>query len=280
MDTTAEFSREELSAATVPLRRVPKVTVACKTDIGCVRENNEDKLEFFLPESEPLLAVRGLVFVVCDGMGGHAAGQIASEIACKSFLYAYLHHESADPEEAARTAVSHANRFVRDAAMAIPERRGMGCTLSALMLVQDRAITAQVGDSRVYRLRNGDLAQLTAEHTFVEELVAGGLMDRETASRDPRSHVLTRAVGVEDSVEPEIAAHDLLPKDVFLLCSDGVTNLVSDERIAEVLLLPPSEAAWTLVNEALQAGGHDNATALVVRVDDIVPTDSQSIAAG
>jgi serine/threonine protein phosphatase PrpC len=276
METTAEFAREDFAAAAVPLKRIPKVTVACKTDIGCVRENNEDKFEYYLSESEPLLAVRGLVFVVCDGMGGHAAGQIASEIACKSFLYAYLHHESADPEEAARTAVSHANRFVRDAAMAIPERRGMGCTLSALMLVQDRAITAQVGDSRVYRLRGDQLTQLTAEHTFVEELVASGLMDREAASRDPRSHVLTRAIGVEDTVQPEILSHDLLPGDVFLLCSDGVTNLVSNERIAELLHLPPSEAAWTLVNEALQAGGHDNATAVVVRVDAIVPSDSHS----
>lgn len=280
METTAEFTREELAAAAVPLRCIPKVTVGCKTDIGCARENNEDKFEYYLPESEPLLAVRGLVFVVCDGMGGHAAGQIASEIACKSFLYAYLHHESADPEEAARTAVSHANRFVRDAALAIPVRRGMGCTLSALMLVQDRAITAQVGDSRVYRLRDGELAQLTAEHTYVEELVARGLMDRETASRDPRSHVLTRAIGVEDAVQPEILTHDLLPKDVFLLCSDGVTNLVSDERIGEILRLSPSEAAWTLVNEALQAGGHDNATAVVVRVDDVVKMDSHSIDAG
>lgn len=280
METTAEFSREELSAATVPLRCVPKVTVACKTDIGCVRENNEDKFEYYLPESEPLLAVRGLVFVVCDGMGGHAAGQIASEIACKSFLYAYLHHESADPEEAARTAVNHANRFVRDAAISIPERRGMGCTLSALMLVQDRAITAQVGDSRIYRLREEELTQLTAEHTFVEELVQSGLMDRETASRDPRSHVLTRAIGVENTIEPEIASHDLMPKDVFLLCSDGITNLVSDERITEILRLPPSEAAWTLVNTAIQEGGHDNATAVVVRVDDIVPTDSPSTSTG
>lgn len=277
MDTTAEFSREQLSAATVPLKCVPKVTVACKTDIGCVRENNEDKFEYYLPESEPLLAVRGLVFVVCDGMGGHAAGQIASEIACKSFLYAYLHHESPDPEDAARTAVSHANRFVHDAALAIPERRGMGCTLSALMLVQDQAITAQVGDSRIYRLREEELTQLTAEHTFVEELVRSGLMDRETASRDPRSHVLTRAIGVETSVEPEITTRDLLPQDVFLLCSDGVTNLVSDDRIAEFLRLPPSEAAWALVNTALQEGGHDNATAVVVRVDDIVRTDTDSI---
>lgn len=280
METTAEFTREELAAAAVPLRCIPKVTVGCKTDIGCVRENNEDKFEYYLSESEPLLAVRGLVFVVCDGMGGHAAGQIASEIACKSFLYAYLHHESTDPEEAARTAVSHANRFVRDAALAIPERRGMGCTLSALMLVQDRAITAQVGDSRVYRLRDGQLAQLTAEHTFVEELVASGLMDRETASRDPRSHVLTRAIGVEDTVQPELLIHDLLANDVFLLCTDGVTNLVTDERIGEILRLSPSEAAWTLVNEALQAGGHDNATAVVVRVDDVVKTDSHSIDAG
>jgi len=269
METTAEFEKEQLSAAQVPLRYVPRVTIGCKTDIGCVRENNEDKFEYFLPESEPLLAVRGLAFLVCDGMGGHAAGQIASELACKTFLHTYLNHMSADPIEAARTAVQHANRFVRDAAAAIPDRRGMGCTLSALLLVQDSAIVVQVGDSRIYRLRGESLERLTRDHTFAEELVRGGYMDRETAERDPRSHVLTRAIGAEEAVEPDIESQDLQAGDTFLLCSDGVTNLLSDEEIAQLLSLPPSQSAWEIVNRALAAGGHDNATALVVRVDTV-----------
>ncbi|RMG24494.1 MAG: serine/threonine-protein phosphatase [Armatimonadetes bacterium] len=280
METTAEFEKDQLSAAQVPLRFRPRVTIGCKTDIGCVRENNEDKFEYFLPESEPMLAVRGLAFLVCDGMGGHAAGQIASELACKTFLHAYLNHMSADPVEAARTAVQHANRFVRDAASAIPERRGMGCTLSALLLVQDSAIVVQVGDSRIYRLREGHLDQLTADHTFAEELVRGGFMDRETAERDPRSHVLTRAIGAEDAVDPDIETHDLKAGDVFLLCSDGVTNLVSDDEIAQLLQLPPSQAAWEIVNRALVAGGHDNATAVVVRVDALESSNGASNESG
>lgn len=266
-ETTAEYAVQEISPR-AELRTRVKVSVAAKTDLGRVRENNEDKYEFFLPSNDEELASRGLVFVVCDGMGGHEAGQIASELACKTFISVYRDHPAEDPAEAARSAVIAANRFVLDVARAVPSRRGMGTTLSALLLVQERAYIVQVGDSRVYRLRDGAIMQVTTDHTWVEETVALGTMSREEAERHQYRHVLTRAVGTEPEIKTDVFIEDAREGDCFLLCSDGLTNHVTDEEIAEALgKQGPAEAAWSLVNRALVGGGSDNTTVIVVRLD-------------
>lgn len=268
-ESTAEFTLPEL-AAPEPLRVRPRVTVAAKTDLGRVRENNEDKFEYYLAEDDSLLATRGLIFVVCDGMGGHAAGQIASELACKTFIDVYLNHPATDPMVALRAAVVAANRYVFDIARAIPSRHGMGTTLSALALVQDRAFVAQVGDSRVYRERQGEFRALTTDHTYAIEMVAKGVLSREDADHHPHRHMLMRAVGVEDTIEPDVFMFDLAEGDRFLLCSDGLLNHVPDGDIARALAeMSPSEATWRLVNQALLDGGSDNCTVVIVRVDQL-----------
>lgn len=270
-ESTAEFSREQLVVEVPPLKAIVKVSVACKTDLGRVRENNEDKFEYFIPEDESLLARRGMVFIVCDGMGGHSAGQIASELTAKTFIDVYLNHHAEQPEAAAESAVVAANRYVLDVGRAVPSRRGMGTTLSALILVQGRALIVQVGDSRTYRLRSGLLTQLTRDHTWVEESLANGSLTPEEAIDHPYSHVLTRAIGVEEGVLPDIENIEIEPGDTFLLCSDGLINHVPDSAIAEQLSMAPSQAAWRLVNSALQDGGRDNCTVLIVRIDSIEP---------
>lgn len=273
-ETTAEYEIGQLIAP-VELRTTVKVTVACKTDLGRVRENNEDKFEYFLPEDETTLAARGLVFLVCDGMGGHAAGQIASELATKTFIDVYLHHPAADADVALRAAVVAANKFVNEVSRAVPSRRGMGTTLSALIFLQDKAFTVQVGDSRIYRLRDGQLDQLTTDHTWVEEMVRAGIMGREEAENHPRKHMLTRAIGAEEEVQPDIELHELRDGDQYLLCSDGLINHVDDTTIARRLSSDaPSAAVWELVAEALKNGGSDNCTVMVVRVDGLQPVNS------
>lgn len=270
-EITAEYESETL-AAPPELRVVPKVTVACKTDLGRVRENNEDKFEYFLPEDEPTLAAKGLVFVVCDGMGGHEAGQIASEMACKTFITEYLRHPSVEPEGALSAAVRAANRLVLDCARAIPARRGMGTTLSALVLLQDSAWVAHVGDSRIYRLREGFMDRLTRDHTWVEDVVSSGAFTRDEAERHQYRHVLTRAIGTEEDLRADVDRHELSAGDTFLLCTDGLMNHVADLRIHEVLESEgPSAACWTLVGDALLGGGSDNTTVLIVRVDALIP---------
>lgn len=266
-EITAEYLAPELEAE-IELRLIPRVTVAAKTDLGRVRENNEDKHEFFITEDQGQLARRGLVFVVCDGMGGHEAGQIASELATKTFLDVYLNHPSSQPEPALRDAVKAANRYVYEVSQTVPGRRGMGTTLSALALIQDRAHVVQVGDSRVYRLREGVLECLTRDHTWVEEVVAAGMMPREEAERHQYRHMLTRAIGTEAEVTPELFEFELQAGDLFLLCSDGLLHHVPDPDIERTLIeKAPAAATWELVNMALRDGGSDNCTVVVVRVD-------------
>lgn len=269
-EITAEYTIEQL-VPSVKLRFLPKVTFAAKTDLGRVRENNEDKFEFFVSEDELTLASRGQVFLVCDGMGGHAAGQIASELACKTFIDVYLHHPSTEPSVAMVSGVQAANRFVVDVGRAVPSRKGMGTTLSGLVLLQETAYVVQVGDSRIYRLRQGELLMLTHDHTWVDEAIRAGMITPLEAETHPYKHVLTRAIGAEGDVKPDIEVFDLKAGDIFMLCSDGLVNHVSDDGIAEVLRTKsPSEAAWTLVGHALQGGGSDNTTVMVVRVDEVL----------
>lgn len=266
-EITAEF--ETASIVDAPALRVrTRVSVAAKTDMGRVRENNEDKHEFFIPSDDATLARRGMIFVVCDGMGGHAAGQCASELASKTFIDVYLNHPSADPIPALDSAVKAANRFVLDVARAVPSRRGMGTTLTALVLLGDQAYVAHVGDSRLYRLRDSKLEQQTLDHTWIDEAIRRGEVPKEAAETHPYKHVILRAIGTEESVDADIEARPFKPGDVFLVCSDGLINHVTDPQIETMLNENgPSEACWKLVGKALMEGGSDNCTVIVVRID-------------
>jgi len=273
-EVTAEYATDTL-VAPPELKVRTRVAVGCKTDLGRVRENNEDKFEYYVPDDEATLALRGQTFVVCDGMGGHAAGQIASEMACKTFIDVYYSHPGDSPASALLSGIKAANRFVLDVARAVPSRRGMGTTLSALIFLQGQTWIAHVGDSRIYRLREGQLHQITKDHTWVEEAIATGQITPEEAETHQYRHVLTRAIGTEDNVPPDIFSIDLQQGDQFLLCSDGLINHVSDQEIADVLgTRGPSEAAWELVGRALVAGGSDNCTVMIVRVDDLAPIEA------
>lgn len=271
-EITAEIDVQSV-VPQVPLRVRPLLTYGMKTDIGRVRENNEDKAEIFFTENEAELSSRGHVFVVCDGMGGHEAGQIASELASKTFIDVYRTHPAADPVEVAKAAIKAANRFVLDVARLIPNRRGMGTTLTALCIIQDKALSVHVGDSRLYRFRDGSIEQMTNDHTWVEETVRAGTMSREDAEAHPYRHVLTQAIGTEDVIAPDIALFDLAEGDQFMLCSDGVTNHVSDEAIEQALGSGKgsTQTAWDLVAAALAGGGSDNATVVTVAVRALQP---------
>lgn len=272
-EITAEFAAQTLLAPP-ELKVRTRVSVGCKTDLGRVRENNEDKFEYYIPDDEGALALRGMAFVVCDGMGGHAAGQIASELACKTFLDIYFNHPSESTASALLAGIKSANRYVYDVSLAVPSRRGMGTTLSALVLLQDRAWVAHVGDSRIYRLREGEFERITKDHTWVEDALRLGMIRPEEADTHPNRHMLSRAIGTEENVPPDIFDLDLREGDVFLLCSDGLINHVDDEALAQAIAeFGPSEAAWRLVGQALVGGGSDNCTVMVVRVDELRATD-------
>jgi protein phosphatase len=199
------------------------LTAATVTDVGLVRTNNED------------CAHAGQrVFAVADGVGGMPAGELASAIVIRALADLDAEPDEADPLARLRDAVESANRQIRDAAAANPAHEGMGTTVTALLLAGDQVALAHVGDSRCYLLRDGELSQLTRDDTFVQELVEHGLLTAAQARTHPHRSLVTQAVQGED-LSPALRLLTPCPGDRFLLCSDGLSDAISDEAIAGVL---------------------------------------------
>jgi serine/threonine protein phosphatase PrpC len=232
------------------------------TDMGRMRKNNEDRY-----------LVAGRLAAVADGMGGHRAGEVASAIAMEEL--AVLEHAGpwptpAEAGEALRTVFLAANRRIRETAAKDSEFEGMGTTLVALLEDGDSVHLANVGDSRAYLLRNGELSQVTVDHTLVQELIDEGRLRPEEAERHPQRSIITRALGVESEVEVDLFTYQLLSGDRLLLCSDGLSGVVDEQRIRNVLLrVPePQRAAEKLVAMANEGGGPDNITVVVLDTAD------------
>lgn len=227
------------------------------TDVGLVRPENQDQLLV----ADPLYAV-------ADGMGGHAAGEVASSVAIEALNNAFDRSGPLNPDNLIQAALA-ANRAVWDEAEANPEMRGMGTTLVALALVEgDQLAIVNIGDSRLYVFHDEELRQVTSDHNLVAEMVAQGRISKEEAEVHPRRNIMTRALGVEPDVPVDLFVEPAVPGDRYLLCSDGLPREVSDELIAAVLrrLANPQDAAKELVNEAKNRGGNDNITVVVVDV--------------
>ena len=280
-EKTAEFDTEELAQAhaerswdsvadAVPTQHY-SVTWAARTDLGRVRENNEDKFDFYLPEDNPTLAIRGRLWGLADGMGGHAAGQIASEWALKTALRNYYSSPQGDIPAALTRAITEANTLIFQASRQLANKNGMGTTLILTVLHENTLHIAHVGDSRVYLLRNGVLSGLTSDHSWVEEQVRLGTMSREEAEKSPYRNYILRSVGVEAGVVPELNTETVQEGDIYLLCSDGLCGVISDEAIQDILSTHASsnlsKACLDLVDAANDKGGKDNITAVIMRVD-------------
>lgn len=243
-----------------------------KTDLGQVRENNEDKFDYLEPDDPAVLALKGRTYAVADGMGGHAAGQIASEVALNLFIRTFYGDATEDIEGSLREAVRHANGYLVEVAKSIPGRNGMGTTLTAAVIRDDELYAVQVGDSRLYLLRGDEFTQVTEDHSWVQEQVNRGTMTLEEAEQSPYRNVITRSLGAADVVEPDITALQIEPGDRYLLCSDGLTGMVPNDEIAEILRQhPPTVAAWTLIDRANAHGGKDNVTAMVLEIQSVAP---------
>ncbi len=235
------------------------------SDIGLVREHNEDVWAAF-PE-------KGL-FVLADGMGGHLAGEIASKEAID-----HLHSLVGAWNPSQEITVEEAMFFFRDALVKVStciykkgrsseELKGMGTTLVALFFLQNHAILAHVGDSRAYRQRDTGLEQLTEDHSFVSELVSLGAMKPEDAETFPYKHILTRAIGTHPNVEPTVNSVEVQPHDLFMLCSDGLTNYITDNEIANILRIDDSltHKGQQLVDLSNEHGGGDNITLVLINI--------------
>ena len=225
-----------------------------RTDIGCLRDHNEDSLVVTPP-----------LFAVADGMGGHAAGEVASEIAVR--VLSELAPEHPDVEALGR-AIEEANRAVIQAARDGRGRQGMGTTMTAAMLEGERLVIAQVGDSRAYLLHQGKLQQLTRDHSLMADMIEAGQLTPEEARTHPQRSVITRALGSDAHLHPDIYEINVETGDRLLICSDGLSGMIFDDQIENTLrrVQDPQRCASQLVNEAIAAGGHDNVTVIVADV--------------
>jgi protein phosphatase len=251
------------------------IQAAARTDLGRVRKNNEDC--FAIDASLQL-------YVLSDGMGGEAQGEVASQIAVQTVLTHCLQSENSratpvfgetSPDVSERTnrlasAIHLANRKVFDSAASNPDQRGMGATIVAAWIDAQRLSIAHVGDSRVYLLRAGSMDQLTADHSLVAEKVRVGILTPQEADASELQSVLTRAVGTKDTVDVDTDEQVLLVGDCVLLCSDGLTRMVTDPEIASTLLTSTSaqESVDRLVDLANDNGGADNVTVIVLRIEE------------
>ena len=240
------------------------LSVAARTDVGMIRAGNEDA---FFADATPQ---RG-VFIVADGMGGHAAGEVASEMAVQIVtreIAGVMTLEGGEPAQRVTAALLEANRAIYERTLAEVDKQGMGTTCSVLLLGGTRYLIGQVGDSRVYLLRNGVLHQVTKDHSYVQEQVDAGYLTPEQARYHPYSNVITRCVGAGDTVEPDSYSGQVATGDIWLVASDGLTGMVDDRRIAQLLLArtTPARMVENLIREANGRGGLDNITAIVVQV--------------
>lgn len=275
-EKTVQFSRDEINEGWAELGRTPRVIanvkLGAKTDLGRIRENNEDKFDFYEPEDPAVLATKGCFFGVADGMGGHSAGQIACELALKVVIRAYYANPSPDTHASMRRAVEEANALIYDTAQMMTERNGMGTTLTAVVIREDMLTVAQVGDSRGYLLRDGQITQITEDHSWVAEQVRIGAMSLEEAQASPFRNIITRSIGTSSTVEPDIATHELRVGDSVILCSDGLSGHLDPLEIASVVSEhSPSIAAMRLVEEANERGGRDNITVLILSIRGLAP---------
>ncbi len=231
--------------------------------VGKVRAVNEDA--FYLPHIGESFAV------VADGMGGHKAGEVASALAVREFVR-WLRCAPRPTEASASYAVHEANRLIHRTAQRDEDKSNMGTTLVALWLDDDKAILTNVGDSRAYLLRDGKLLQMSRDHSLVAEMVAEGKISEEEARVHPQRNLVTRAVGTSSLVNPDVTTFDRQPNDLWLLCTDGLTNHVSDEKIGEALAADATleEKAQALIDMALANGGSDNVTAVLVDCGEVL----------
>ncbi len=238
-------------------------TCAARTDVGIVRSGNEDN---YL-----MLSERG-IFIVADGMGGHAAGEVASEMAVRITSSSIGSLRGLSDEEASdrmRTAIRAANDAIFERTLSEHDKRGMGTTATVLVLLKGRYLIGQVGDSRAYLLRNGQFLQLTKDHSYVQEQVDAGLLTPDQARVHPYSNVITRCVGASGDVVPDIYFGALEQGDIILLASDGLTGMLEDEQLTRILSSDGEPQHWVdrMITEANRRGGLDNITAIVVKIE-------------
>jgi protein phosphatase len=250
-----------------------------QTDKGMVRSENQDRTGVWVSDSLDIARDKGRLFVVCDGMGGHNGGSVASATAVEALVATFRESNQRGVKRRLGYAFDRANAAVRTKAAQDVTLRNMGTTCVALVLRGHRAQVAHIGDSRAYLFRDGRAEQITRDHTYLNDLIEIGLLTPERARNHPERNIITRCIGMGDALQIDYNSREVLTGDVFLLCTDGLYNYVeNDEMRQAVETLPPRDACEALVKLANSRGGEDNITALVVRVNELTADQPQEFA--
>lgn len=236
-----------------------------KSDVGKLRDTNEDF--YYISDINDKVQV----FILADGMGGYNGGEIASRLAVTTALsyiqnnFENIPHEKEEILKLVKSAMEYANMVVYEQANKNEELEGMGTTLEICLIYSNKAYIGHVGDSRIYRIRKEFIRKLTHDHSYVQKLVKDGTITEEEAKIHPKKNMLMKALGCTEFVEPDVTVKGFIKDDIILICSDGLTNMISDAEIYEIIKREGTLAAEKLVEKANENGGYDNVTAIVIR---------------
>jgi serine/threonine protein phosphatase PrpC len=255
----------ESNGATVELQRYQ---ISTRSDIGLVRQGNEDN--FYVASGDKDIQKKGVLVGVADGMGGHNAGEVASQVAVETLATYYdMDVPGEDVERVLADMIRLANDRIIQLSNSSTDLQGLGTTLTALLLRSTDAVVAHVGDCRIYLFRDGVLSQLTLDHSLVQEAVREGILTPEQARVHPQRNIITRALGTQDTLDVDSLTVKVQPGDLFMLSSDGLHGLLEDYEIEEIIANGGNELdqiSQDLVQTALDEGGNDNVTVILVKV--------------
>ncbi len=240
--------------------------VLVKTDVGKARELNEDS--YYVPQEDDLK-----LFIVADGMGGYNGGEIASSLAikaAKNYIETNFISTPKDREsilELIKSSMQYANMVVYEKSKEDDELKGMGTTLEICFIYENKMYIGHIGDSRIYRIRKHIIRKLTNDHSYVETLVKDGKITREEAKTHPKKNMLMKALGCTEYIEPDVFVRGFLKDDIVLMSSDGLTNMIDEQEIFNIITNNKENASEMLIQKANDNGGYDNITALIVYND-------------
>lgn len=236
-----------------------------KSDVGKARDMNQDYYHISTYEDEMK------IYVLADGMGGYKGGEIASKLATSaalSYIQSNFENVSKEKEEIlklVKSSIEYANMVVYEKSIKDKELEGMGTTLEVCLIYNNKAYIGHVGDSRIYRIRKEFMRKLTHDHSYVEKLVKDGTISKEEAKNHPKKNMLTKALGCAAFVEPDVTVKGFIKDDIILMCSDGLTNMIEEKEIYEIIKQNYRMAPEILIKKANENGGYDNVTAIVIK---------------
>src|ERR1022692_3492948 len=245
------------------------IEVSSQSDIGCLRQNNEDSVGYWESDDDDLFLRKGRLAVVADGMGGYEGGQEASRLAVETLMAVYRDFAGDDPQAALNVALQTANEEIRKYSFAHPELPGMGTTCTAAAIVQQALYYVHVGDTRLYRIRDGQITKVTRDHSYVGRLVEAGMISAQEAEHHPQRNILTAALGTNPDLVMDSPGQPepLRPQDVLLICTDGLWGQVSDAELLDAVEDHSAEQAGRqLIELARERGGPDNITVEILRL--------------